>query len=138
MGLAERRRIADIKENKLPKFQEQLNEACGFDLPFEFKIDSLPEDTTVLDCFDFYIDSLGPGLVVSLMRELCKDAIGKKAAKAAIKKVVFVNTAKSPEDKGEKSFSLKDGTLKISCSFYGYSDLLYSQEELLPLVEALL
>lgn len=138
MGLAERRRIAEIREKHGPRFQGELNEAIGFELPFEIEIASFPENKTVLDCYDSYYESYGPGLVIQVFKDICRDAMGKEAVQGAIKKIIFRNTAKDPENPGDKSFSLIDGLLTIESSFYGYSDKLHSASELQEKLEAML
>lgn len=138
MGLAERRRIAEIREKHGPRFQSELNEAVGFELPFEIEIASFPENKTVLDCYDFNYESYGPGMVVQVFKNICYDDMGKDAVKAAIKKILFRNTAKDPENPGDKSFSLVDGLLTIESSFYGYSDKLFYAADLQQSLEALL
>lgn len=138
MGLAERRRVAAIASELAPKYQQEFKEAVGFDLPFEVAIDSLPADKTVLDCWDYYHESYGPGLVVKVFKDLCKDDLGKEAVQEKIEKVVFRNAAKSAEDPGDKSLALEGKTLVITASFYGYSDKLYGESDLLSQLEAML
>lgn len=138
MGLAERRRIAEIKDKHLPRFQQALTEAVGSELPFEIDISSFPEDPKVLDCYDYYYESYGPGMVVNVMKEVCVDQMGKDAVRAAIKKIVFQNVAKSSEAPGEKELKLENGTLIIRESFYGYSDKLFDPSELKKAIENML
>ncbi|WP_342374826.1 hypothetical protein NVS55_26300 [Myxococcus stipitatus] len=138
MGLAERRRIATIKDTHAPRFQAELNAAIGFELPFEIDIASFPENTTILDCYDYYYESYGPGLVVTVMKEICKDDMGKEAVKAKFNKIVFQNVAKSADDAGDKSVEIKDKTLFVRESFYGYSDKLYGDSELQGALEQML
>lgn len=138
MGLAERRRIATIKEQHNPRFQKELNDAIGFSMPFEIDIATFPENTTVLDCYDYYYESYGPGLVPKVMKSVCADAMGKDAVKAKMDKIVFRNTAKSGDDAGDKSLKLDGRTLVVSSSFYGYSDKLYGEDELQKLIENML
>jgi len=138
MGLAERRRIATIKEVHVPRFQKEMTHAVGFDLPFEIDVASFPENPTVLDCYDYYFESYGPGLVVKVMKDVCVDDLGKDAVKAKFKKIVFQNSAKSPEDKGEKSVRVEDDTLFVRESFYGYSDILFGENDLKQAIEAML
>jgi hypothetical protein len=138
MGLAERRRIATIKEAHNPRFQSALRAAIGFDLPFEIDITTFPENVTVLDCYDYYFESYGPGLVVTVLKEVCVDELGKQALKAKVDKVVFQNSAKSAEEKGEKSVKIENRTLVVRESFYGYSDLLFGDADLKSAIESML
>ena len=138
MGLAERRRIATIKDSHGPRFQSELNNAAGFELPFEIDVASFPENPTVLDCYDYYFESYGPGLVVSVFKDLCKDGLGKQAVQEKIKKVVFQNVAKSADEPSDKSVALEGTTLFVRESFYGYSDKLYGEDDLRKLLEGML
>lgn len=138
MGLAERRRIATIKDAHIPRFQSELNAAVGFTLPFDIDMASFPEDKAILDCYDSYYESYGPGLVVKVLKEICKDDMGRDAVKAKFNKVVFQNVAKSVDNSGDKSFEIKDQTLFVRESFYGYSDKLYGEDELQSALEAIL
>lgn len=138
MGLAERRRIAAIKDSHSARFQSELNAAIGFELPFEIDVASFPEDKTILDCYDSYYESYGPGLVVTVMKEICKDDMGREAVRAKFNRIVFLNVAKSADDPGTKSIEIKDQTLFVRESFYGYSDQLYGDSELQSALEAIL
>jgi hypothetical protein len=138
MGLAERRRIAKIKDEHAPRFQRELNEAVSFELPFELDLASFPENTTILDCYDYYFESYGPGLVVKVMAGVCVDQLGRDAVKAKFDKIVFQNTAKSPEEKGELSVTIENRTLFVRESFYGYSDLLFGEDTLKQKLESML
>ena len=55
---------------------------------------------------------------------------GPQIAYFSVKKIVFENTAKSPEDKGHKEVRLEQGTLFVRESFYGYSDILFGEDDL--------
>lgn len=138
MGLAERRVIATIKSEQVPKYQQQMNEAVGFDMPFDIDTGTLPEDKTVLDCWAYYHESYGPGMVVQVMKDICADDLGKEAVKEKFDKIVFQNTAKSAEDPGDKSVEITDKTLIVRESFYGYSDKLYGADDLRTTIEAML
>jgi hypothetical protein len=135
MGLAEKRRIRDVQEKHGPRFQAELDAALGFKVPFEIDIATLPEDKTVLDCYDYYFESYGPGLVVKVLKDVCADAIGKETVQTRIKKIIFQNTARSATDSGEKEVRLEGDTLFVRESFYGYSDKLYGEDDLRAAIE---
>ncbi|NTX16449.1 hypothetical protein FJV41_23465 [Myxococcus llanfairpwllgwyngyllgogerychwyrndrobwllllantysiliogogogochensis] len=138
MGLAERRRIATIKESHTPRFQSELNSSIGFSMPFEIDIASFPEDKTILDCYDSYYESYGPGLVAQAMKSICSDDLGREAVKSKFNKIIFQNVATSPDNPGDKNVELKDNTLFVRESFYGYSDKLFGEDELRTIIESLL
>ena len=138
MGLAERRRVATIKDTHPKRFQSELTSAIGFELPFEIDMATFPEDKAVLDCYDSYFESYGPGLVVKVMKDICADSLGREAVQAKFKKIVFQNTAKSAEQPGDKSVSIENDTLFVRESFYGYSDKLFGEDDLRKTLENML
>lgn len=138
MGLAERRRVAKIRDEHQPRFQSELDAAIGFSVPFEIDVASFPEDATILDCYDYYYESYGPGLVVKVMAGVCVDDMGKEAVQSSIQKIIFRNAAKSADEPGEMSVVLPEGVLSITESFYGYSDKLYGEDNLKATIENLL
>ncbi len=138
MGLAERRRIATIKEQHAPRFQKEMKDAVGFDLPFEIDMASFPENDKVLDCYDYYYESYGPGLVVKVMKSVCADNLGRDAVKEKFDKVIFRNAAKSPDDAGDKGIGIDNRALIVTESFYGYSDKLFGEADLKKAIEDML
>jgi len=138
MGLAERRRLAAIKDTLAPRFQEQLDEALGFTIPFELDITTFPDDAKVLDCWDWYFESYGPPLVVQVMKNVCADELGRDALKAKVDKIVFKNAARSGDDPGDKSVAIEHRTLTVVESFYGYSDKLFGESDLQKAIEDML
>ncbi|MGE0707332.1 MAG: hypothetical protein AB7N76_04720 [Planctomycetota bacterium] len=138
MGLAERRKIATYKQEHGPRFQKELDEAAGFSLPLEIDFSSLPENETVLGCYDYYYESYGPGLVPTVFKHICQDDLGRDAVREKIDKVLFRNTARSPEEPGDKDVRLEGRTLVIESSFYGYSDKLFGEDDLRAKIEAML
>lgn len=138
MGLAERRRLAAIKDTLAPRFQKELDEAVGYTIPFELDISSFPDDAKVLDCWDWYFESYGPPLVINVLKGVCADALGRDAVKAKFDKVVFRNAARSGDDPGDKSIAIENRTLIVVESFYGYSDKLFGASDLQKAIEDML
>lgn len=138
MGLGERRRIAQIKEQHMPRFQKGLNDAVGFELPFEIDVTTFPEDATVLDCYDFYYENYGPGLIVKVFTSICQDDLGKQTVRDTIKKIVFKNTAAGAEQPGEMDAQLDGKTLIVRESFHGRSDKLFGEPDLRAAIENML
>jgi hypothetical protein len=138
MGLAERRRIATIKDQLAPRFQKELNEAIGYEMPFELEVASFPEDAKVLDCWDWYFESYGPPMVAKVMKAICADQLGRDAVQAKFDRIVFRNAAKSEAEPGDKSVAIANRTLTVAESFYGYSDKLFGESDLQKDIEAML
>lgn len=138
MGLAERRRVAVIKDALAPRFQQELDEALGFSIRFELDAGSFPDDAKVLDCWDWYFESYGPPLVVQVMKGVCAGALGRDAVKAKLDKIVFRNTARGGDDTGDKSVAIANRTLVVAESFYGYADKMFGEAELQKAIEDML
>ena len=136
MGLAERRKIAEIKET-VSEFQQQAHAVVGFELPFEFDTTTFPEDEKVLAGYEYYKD-YGMPMMVNILKEINKDNIGKEAFKAKIKSVKLINTSKNGDDPGQKEVSLNEGELLVKYGFYNYSDKVWGEEELRTKIENML
>jgi hypothetical protein len=136
MGLAERRRIATIKEETTIA-QTQFNSIINVEIPLTFDTTTLPEDMGVLDNYDYYKDYVIPA-IIRIFKDLTKDDLGKEAVKSTIKSVKIINTSKNVDDSGEKSIALHEGELLIKFGFYRYSDAIWDENELKAKIENLL
>ncbi len=136
MGLAERRKIAEIKET-VSGYKKEAEAAAGFSLPFEFDTTTLPEDDVVLSGYDYYKE-YGMPMLVNIIKDINKDNVGKDAFKAKIKSVKMVNTSKNGDDAGEKEVSIHDGELLVKYGFYRYSDKVWGEDELKSKIENML
>lgn len=136
MGLAERRKIAEIKET-VSEYQNEAKSAVDFDLKFDFDTTTLPEDNVVLSGYDYYKGYCMP-MVVNIIKDINKDSIGKDAFKAKIKSVKIINTSTKGDDPGQKEVILKDGELLIKYGFYNYSDKVWGEDELKTEIENML
>ncbi|MEM9980945.1 MAG: hypothetical protein AAF734_00520 [Bacteroidota bacterium] len=136
MGLAERRRIAEIKGENAT-YQSEFNDVTGMDIPIEIDASTFPENKVVLDGYKSY-KAYGVPMVINIFKDVCKDNLGKEAVKEKIKSVRVVNTSKNGEDSGEMEVVLNDGELLIKYGFYQYSDKLWGETELKEKIEEML
>lgn len=136
MGLAERRRIAEIKAT-LPEFQQKMDALAGYSLPFSFDTETLPEDPDVLSSYDFYKDYVMPGLL-RIFEDILKDDLGKEAVKKTIQAIRVSNTSTNGDDSGSKGLVLKDGELHVTFGFYRYSDQIWDEAALKAEIEKML
>ena len=136
MGLTERRRIADIKDQTTPA-QAEIKAITGYDLSLNFDTTTFPEDSVVLDGYDYYKDYAVP-MILRIFKDITKDALGKTAAQEKIKSIKIINTSKKGDDPGTKELSLTNGELLISYGFYQYSDNVWGEDELKSKIENLL
>lgn len=136
MGLAERRQIASADAG-LEEALAELRAHLGFDIEMEVDKSSFPEDKTVMDCYEYYKDYSFP-MVAKVLTQVARDDMGKEAVKESIRKVVIINTATDKDNGGAKEMTLHDGVLTVKQGWYGYSDILFGEQELLQQVESAL
>ncbi|MCU0353982.1 MAG: hypothetical protein MUD08_09655 [Cytophagales bacterium] len=137
MGLAERRRIATIKETAAAA-QAEFKGATGLDIPIAFEVESLPEDSGILDGYDYYKDYLTP-MVTRIFQDIARDDLGKEAVKEKIKSIKIVNTSKDAQNVGTKSMDLNGSgelLLQYGIAYYG-ADIWY-EDDLKSKIEAML
>lgn len=136
MGLAERRRIATIKE-EADTAQKLFSSTISTEIPLLFDTTTLPEDAGVLDSYDYYKDYVIPA-IIRIFKDLTKDELGKEAVKSTIKSIKIVNTSKNVDDSGKKSVALTDGELLVTFGFYRFSDAVWDENELRGKIENML
>ncbi len=136
MGLAERRRIATIKE-EADTAQKLFSSTINTEIPLLFDTTTLPEDAGVLDSYDYYKDYVIPA-IIRIFKDLTKDELGKEAVKSTIKSIKIVNTSKNVDDSGKKSVALTDGELLVTFGFYRFSDAVWDENELRGKIENML
>ena len=122
MGLAERRAVKEFQDNHLPALVAAIHEHAGFAVPVEVNWDQLakPEQSHL------YIDGFRRVYfepVANALKDVGRDALGKDALKAGLKKIVFANSADTYS--AESAVSFVDGTLTIDhdpCTNVDYVD----------------
>src|SRR5579862_7514735 len=91
MGLEERRATAEFETNALPGFKSRIEEAIGFAPPIEVHRESISpagESHLYHECWaQVYFEPL-----IGALKSVARDAIGKEALQAGLKKVVVQNT----------------------------------------------
>jgi hypothetical protein len=137
MGLAERRRISAIKET-IPTFQQEFQSVTGLQVPIDFDVTSIPEDSGVLDGYDYYKDSLFP-LVTRVFQSIAGDDLGKEAVNEKIKSIKMVNVSTDGNTPGTKDLLLNsDGELLIKYGITYYSGDVWSEDTLKEKIENML
>ncbi|TDH18509.1 hypothetical protein EXU57_23210 [Segetibacter sp. 3557_3] len=140
MGLAERRRIATIKQNA-EALQAQVKDALGFNLPITLDMSSIPENNDVLYFYESQAnyDAFNLPMILRVVKEICKDDIGREAFKAKVQNIELINTSKSNDEIGTKSVELQpDGKLAIKSGYNQYDPQLWGEEDLRTEVENML
>ena len=91
MGLAERRVVLDFETNALPALKTRIEEAAGAAVPVEIQWDGLcpnGESHLFIECWSaIYFEPL-----IAALKTVGRDAMGKEALKAGLKKIVVQNT----------------------------------------------
>ena len=138
MGLAERRRIAAIKQ-KAAAIQPQVNVALGFDLPITLDVGSFPEDKDILDFYEWNESEYGLPMILRIVKDICKDDIGKEAFTEKVQSIEVVNSSKSNDRPGLRSVELlPDGKLVIKYGFDRTNSDIWSEEPLRTTLENML
>ncbi len=140
MGLRERRAIHEIKTVVQPQYQAKLDELLGWHLPMDLDWDSFPELDSPIEGFMRNDYAYSFELVLSVMKPITADDIGKTAVKEKIQSIVFVNYNKTGSDTGGRHVELTNGRLEIHCGWGSYSSEIYDNynNEFQKLVEDLL
>ncbi len=137
MGLAERRRIAAIKQDAETAKATFVKETGLTQVGFDFDINTLSEDEKLLDGYDYYKDYLMPQ-VTRIFKSIASDDLGKEAVAEKIKSIKIVNSSKSELEPGKKALELKNGELLITYGVsYSSSDMWY-EDDLKSKIENLL
>ena len=138
MGLAARRRIQAIHDERGPRLQAEVDAAMGFSLPLELDLDSIPEVEPIAECYANHFDTAGPGLVSQVLRRLGEDEVRREALRGKVARVVFQNSATQAEIPGQKSVTMEGATLFVRASFHGPDGRLFAADELRLAIETLL
>lgn len=111
MTLQEKRLIANIEEQELPKFKSQLKEALGFEPQVEISWETF----TGTDEFPF--SRLSGVLFRDLhqgLKDIAKDQLGKEALQAAVERIKIENTVDAKET--QHKLANKEIYLKVQLS----------------------
>lgn len=110
MGLAERRAANEFETNSLPGIKIQIEESAGFALPLDIHWDQLStagESHLFVECWTtIYFEPL-----IQALRTVARDAMGKEALQAGLKRVVVQNTLSTYNPENWATFT--GGTLTL-------------------------
>ncbi len=109
MGLQERRRIQELKDNVLPERSREIEAICGKAVPYEVDWDSLADDAQALN----FLDNTACHRLNMALREICIDEMGRDAVREGLKQVRLRNVA-SPE---QRRIRFADGVLELHNAF---------------------
>src|SRR6187402_3351643 len=109
MGLAERRKIEELKTVTFPGRVKEIEEICGKAIPYEIDRDSLADDAPGLN----FIDNLSCHRLNMALRVICQDDMGKQAVRDGLKQIKLKNV----KDKAAMKMTFDGGVLEMQCAY---------------------
>jgi len=126
MGLAERRKIKELQDVKLPGRVVEIQEISGSPIPYEVDWESFADDAAALN----FMDNISCHRLNMALRVICQDEMGKEAVREGLKKVRLKNV----KDKSNMSITFQDGILEMHCAYALLTDGMYSDNEIRELL----
>jgi hypothetical protein len=117
MGLAERRKIQELKDSTLPARSREIAEICGREVPYEVDWATLENDAQALT----FLDNLSCHRLNMALRTICIDDMGREAVRETLKLVKLKNVA----EPAQRHVSFTGGVLEMHCAYaHGASGML--------------
>lgn len=112
MGLAERRMIAKLRDETVPRHQSELQKITGTAIAYDVDWDSFAESSAAMDNLE--PKALKP--ISEIFRKICADQLGKDAVSQSIQTIRLSHgkEAKIPD------FTLSKGVLKMPWDWEGW------------------
>ena len=117
MGLIEKRAIAKIRDNIVPRYEAELKQIAGEQISYEMNWESFLHDITALEnleekCFRVLND---------IFKKITFDDIGTEAVQEGVQKIHISNA----KNAAVSEFSLQDGVLDIPWDWSGFGNSFY-------------
>ncbi len=117
MGLIEKRAIAKMRDNVVPRYEAELKQIAGDQISYEMNWESFLHDITALEnleekCFRVLND---------IFKKITFDDIGTEAVQEGVQKIHISNAKNATVSE----FSLKDGVLDIPWDWSGFPGSFY-------------
>ena len=113
MGLAEKRALAQVRDEIFPKYQSELREITGTDITYKVDWDSFADN---LDALNNLEDQCFKRISI-IFRKITRDDIGKEAVKEQIKEIHLSQGSEA----NIQSFTLRDGVLAMPWDWAGWA-----------------
>lgn len=110
MGLAERRAIKEFQDKSLPALRAEIEKVAGKPLELDIQWEQLARE----DYADIYADSWRKVYfqpLITALKSIARDELGKEALREGLNKVVFCNTRGSSSAESAISFSAGELTI---------------------------
>ena len=117
MGLIEKRAIAKIRDNVVPRYEAELQQIAGNQISYQMNWDSFLHDITALEnleekCFR---------VINGIFKKITVDDIGKEAVAEQVEKIHISQS----NNFNVSEFTLKEGVLDIPWDWSGYPGSFY-------------
>ncbi len=122
MGLAEQRKMKELRETTLPGRVKEIEEICGAAIPYEVDWQSLANDLEGLN----FLDNLSCHRLNMALRVICQDDLGKEAVRESLKTIRLKNVP----SKAEMKISFENGVLEMHCAYALRTDGMFSDGEI--------
>jgi len=127
MGLNERRKIKELQDTTFPDRVKEIEETCGKGIPYEVDWDSLADDMEGLN----FIDNISCHRLNMALRTICMDDMGRAAVCDGLRLIKLKNV----KDKAEMKLSFDDGVLEMHCAYALRTDGMYSDRQIVELLQ---
>lgn len=117
MGLVEKRMLARLRDETLPKYQTELREITGHDIVYDVDWDSFADNLTAMENLE--LKALRP--LNEIFRDITVDQLGKDAVSLNIHSIRLCQG----EDATVSAFTLMGGTLSMPWDWKGWAGSFY-------------
>lgn len=110
MGLAERRKVQELKEQTLPARSQEIAEISGgAAVPYVVDWPSIENDAQALN----FVDNLSCHRLNMALRTICIDTMGRDAVRDGLRQVKLKNVA----DPSQRHIAFAGGVLEMHCAY---------------------
>jgi hypothetical protein len=109
MGLAERRKIQELKDQTLPARSQEIAEICGKAVPYEVDWPTFENDAQALN----FLDNLSCHRLNMALRTICVDDLGREAVRETLEVVRLRNVA----EPAQRHIAFNAGVLEMHCAY---------------------
>jgi hypothetical protein len=111
MGLLEKRALKAFQDGSYKTLTDEINAIAGYTIEFEVNWDSLAEEGYSTEYYDEHFTKVYFTPLITALKEITADDMGKEALKEALKKVVIKNEEGNVY--GSNAYKFGDGILTI-------------------------
>ena len=117
MGLAEKRQLAQLRDEIVPQYQKELSDIVGSDIAYDIDWDSFADNLEAMERLE--PKALKP--MNEIFRKITVDEIGKDAVKESVQTIRLSQGS----DANISNFTLQNGVLSLPWDWVGWGDSFY-------------